>query len=88
MEVFQTNEFKKTVKKLHANQNKTLDEIIKIIQKNPVVGEEKIGDLAGIRVYKHHILKQLVLIAYKLDKNKITLMAIGTHQNFYRDLKK
>ncbi len=88
MEVFQTNEFKKTVKKLHANQKKTLDEIIKIIQKNPVVGEEKIGDLAGIRVYKHHILKQLVLIAYKLDKNKITLMAIGTHQNFYRDLKK
>lgn len=73
---------------MHANQKKTLDEIIKIIQKNPVVGEEKIGDLAGIRVYKHHILKQLVLIAYKLDKNKITLMAIGTHQNFYRDLKK
>ena len=56
---------------------------------DPSVGEEKKGDLKGIRVYKFNVLDQQILLAYKVNKNKkeIIFVACGGHENFYRDLK-
>ena len=90
MNVVQTNSFKKTTKKLHKNQKKDLDDAIMIIVKNPNIGEEKVGDLSGISVYKFKMVNQLTLLAYKYEDHTITLtlLALGTHENFYRDLKK
>lgn len=90
MQVLQTNVFKQAVKKLHANQKVDLDKAIKVIMKTPLVGEEKLGGLLGIRIYKFKMVKQLTLLAYLIDKKKIilTLLALGSHENFYRDLKK
>jgi mRNA-degrading endonuclease RelE of RelBE toxin-antitoxin system len=90
VQIFQTKTFKKTVSKLHSNQKKELDQAVKEIMNNPLVGEEKVGDLIGIRVHKYHMIKQLMLLAYQYDHNdpSITLLALGTHENFYRDLKK
>lgn len=94
MNVIQTSLFNKTVKKLHPNQKKDLDNAIKAIINNPSlgkqIGKQKIGDLAGVFIYKFKIIKQLMLLDYTYNDQTrtLTLLALGTHENFYRDLKK
>lgn len=89
MQIFQTARFSKTVKKLNPNQKKDLDKAIKTIITEPLIGEEKKGDLRGIRVYKFQMVNQLTLLAYSFNEDQIilTLIAIGSHQNFYKGLK-
>ena len=87
MLIQQTRSFKNKVKKLHKNQKAELDLAVKNIVNNPLIGEEKIGDLAGVRVYKFYIQKQLTLLAYMYSDDMITLLTFGSHENFYRDLK-
>ncbi len=90
MEILQTPTFKRYVKKLHKNQKRDLDKAIKEIADNPYVGEIKKGDLDGVRVYKFKMIKQLTLIAYEFHANQLQLimLTMGTHENFYRNLKK
>lgn len=90
MQVFQTKIFSRAVKKLHANQKKDLDEAIRAIISDPGLGDMKVGDLAGVSVYKFKMVNQLTLLAYSYENKTITLtlLAIGSHENFYRDLKK
>lgn len=90
MNIIQTLSFKKTVNKLHKNQKKDLDDAVKAIVDNPNIGDEKIGNLSGVSVYKFKMVKQLTLLAYTHEDQTITLtlLALGTHENFYRDLKK
>jgi hypothetical protein len=64
-----------------------MDGAVKAISDKPEIGEAKVGDLAGVYVYKFKINKQLTLLAYGFDKNAIQLLNIGGHENFYRDLK-
>lgn len=88
MKVIITHVFKKSAKKLMRNQIKMVEDAIDEIVKNPEIGELKRGDLAGIRVYKFYIHKQLMLLAYQYFEKKIVLFSLSTHENFYRDLKK
>lgn len=90
MKIVQTNSFSKAVRKLHANQKADLDTAVKAIMDNIRIGEEKLGDLAGIFVYKFRMVNQLMLLAYSYNENLITLnlLALGSHENFYRDVKK
>ncbi len=90
MNILQTSSFQKAVKKLHSHQKKELDIAIKRIAENPVIGEPKVGDLAGVRVHKFKMIGQLTLLAYTFEDTTITLtlLAIGPHENFYRNLKK
>ena len=89
-QVLQTPTFKKAVKKLHKNQKEDLDEVIKQLMADPLLGEQKKGDLAFLRVYKFNMVKQLTLLGYSYEDGTVTLelMALGSHENFYRDLKK
>lgn len=89
MQILQTRSFQRNVKKLHANQKQALDEAVRAIIQNPALGEMKTGDLAGIQVFKFKMVTQLTLLAYIYDSNVITLtlLALGSHENFYRDLK-
>jgi mRNA-degrading endonuclease RelE of RelBE toxin-antitoxin system len=89
MQILQTQSFKKSTKKLHVNQKQQLDNAIRILVDKPNSGEVKRGDLADVRVYKFHMVNQLVLLAYQYDSQNciITLLALGSHENFYRDLK-
>ena len=50
----------------------------------------KVGDLAGIQVFKYKFKTQLFLLAYEYvdDELLLTLIEHGTHENFYRDLKR
>ena len=90
MQIVQFSSFQKMVKKLHANAKQDLDKAVKELMRNPLAGELKKGDLSGIRVYKFRMINQLTLLAYMFDEanESLTLLALGSHENFYRDLKK
>ncbi len=89
MRLFVTPTFERTVKKLHPRQKAELDEAIRVIASHPECGEVKIGDLINIRVYKFRLANQLCLLAYRvLDSDSLKLLALGPHENFYRDLKR
>lgn len=88
VEVLQTAIFAKRKKRLKKNQLNDLDEAIRKIVKNPTIGEKKAGDLSDIWVYKFRMVKQEYLLAYQWDPSKRILIALGVHENFYRDLKK
>jgi len=81
--------FERVVKKLHPNAKKDLDKAVKTIVGNPHAGDMKKGDLNGVRVYKFKMVKQLTLLAYKHNETakSLVLLALGSHENFYRDLK-
>jgi len=90
VKILQTPTFKKQVKKLHKNQKRDLDDAIKTIVKNPLIGQEKKGDLNDVQVYKFKMVKQLTLLAYEFyqDELQLIMLALGTHENFYRNLKR
>ena len=88
--VVQTPTFKKAVKKLKPNQKKDLDVTVKALMAKPALGEQKKGDLAFLRVHKFKMNKQLTLLGYSFNDGTLTLelMALGSHENFYRDIKR
>ena len=87
MKVSQTNSFKRTVKKFKENEKNALDEAVKQILSDPEIGEQKSGDLRHVWVYKYKLKVMLYLLAYSYNEEEITLLAVGFHENFYRDLK-
>lgn len=88
--VVQTPSFKKVVKKLKPNQKQDLDIAVKILVQDPKLGEQKKGDLAFLRVYKFKMSKQLTLLGYSYEDGALVLelITLGSHENFYRDLKR
>lgn len=90
MQVLQTPTFKKAVKKLKSNQKMELDSAVRLLIKNPKSGEQKKGDLAFLRVYKFKMNKQLTLLGYSFNEGSLVLelMALGSHENFYRNVKR
>ena len=88
-QILQTPTFKKAVKRLHKNQKTDLDNAIKELMKEPLLGEQKKGDLSFLRVHKFKMVKQLMLLGYSYEDGTVTLelMALGSHENFYRDIK-
>jgi mRNA-degrading endonuclease RelE of RelBE toxin-antitoxin system len=90
MKVLQTNEFAKAIKKLPRQQKIVVDAAVKSIMTNPAIGEMKVGDLTGVRVHKFRIQQQEILLAYEYSESDIILylLKLGSHENFYRDLKR
>ena len=93
LKILETPSFGRVVKKLHARDKKVVDKAVGAIAANPTIGEEKKGDLAGIFVYKFKLNKQEVLLAYLLKPSKaapeeVVLLSLGSHENFYENLKR
>lgn len=88
-QILQTPTFKKAVKKLHKNQKMDLDNAIRQLLTDPYLGEQKKGDLSFLRVYMFKMVKQLTLLGYSYEDGTVTLelIALGAHENFYRDVK-
>jgi mRNA interferase RelE/StbE len=80
--------FKKAYKKLAKTNKVAVNEAIHAIANEPRLGEEKKGDLSGVYVYKFKISHQQMLLAYEWDYENRILLALGVHENFYRDLKR
>ncbi len=87
MKVIQSPSFARRIKKFHIDQKKSLDYHIKKLLENPNIGEGKKGDFQGVFVYKFKLKAQQYLLAYRIKKNRLELIMIGPHENYYRDLK-
>ena len=69
MRIVQTPFFKRSYKKLHTNHIKSVDDAIRHILSDLLCGEEKKGDLSGVRVYKFRILNEQFLLAYEHNQD-------------------
>jgi mRNA-degrading endonuclease RelE of RelBE toxin-antitoxin system len=89
VEILHYPSFLRAIKRLRKNEKKDLDNAVRAVASDTSIGELKKGDLNGIRVYKFHMVNQLALLAYEYDdvNDELTLLAFGSHENFYRDLK-
>jgi len=87
MSVLYKSVFEKFVKKQTRAFQLAIEDETEKINKNPDIGEIKKGDLSGFMVHKFKFQKQEYLIAYKLQNNDMVFYMIGTHENFYRELK-
>ena len=89
MRVLVTPTFERAVKKLHKQQKAALDEAVRTVVGQPEAGETKVGDLAGVQVYKFRMGNLLCLLAYRvLDENTLKLLMVVPHENYYRDHKR
>lgn len=88
--------FAQFVKKQNRPFQAVIEDHVSVICTDPEIGEQKVGDLAGIRVYKFKYQRQPYLIAYRpatkpaesLQILLIDFYKVGTHENFYAELKK
>lgn len=87
-EIYLSPAFARKVKKLRKQEKEELDEAVRYIQSDPSSGQQKVGDLAGVFVHKFKMSKKLTRLSYIYDEREINLLTFGSHENFYRDLKK
>lgn len=87
--------FVQFVKKSHKPLQLAIEDAVAVICSNPMLGELKVGDLAGVRVYKFSFNRMQYLVAYQLtgfDAQAVFLaidfLKIGSHERFYESLKK
>lgn len=78
--VFFSPLFGRKVKKLNKKVKEKLDEEIRKIVSNPIIGEEKKGDLRGVRVHKFKIKRKQILLAYKDLAKELLLLTFGSHE--------
>jgi len=64
-----------------------LDNEIRKILETPSIGNEKTGDLKNIFVHKFKIKEKQYLLSYRTKQDTLELITIGSHENYYRDLK-
>jgi mRNA interferase RelE/StbE len=87
MKIYQSRLFEKKVKKMSKAEKDALDREVRNIAENPNIGEEKKGDLKGVFVHKFKLKTNLYLLAYRKAGTDLELIMIGSHENYYRDLK-
>jgi mRNA-degrading endonuclease RelE of RelBE toxin-antitoxin system len=92
--------FSKFVKKAHKPLQLAIEDAVEEVCENPEVGEAKVGDLAGIWVYKFRFNRQEYLVAYRPPSSEarkqgvgvelliIDFYQVGLHENFYDELKR
>lgn len=88
VQVQQSATFNRAYKRFHPKQKADMDDAVAEIVRDPTVGDAKKGDLAGAYVYKFKCCGQLTLLAYEYDPGTRLLLLLGSHENFYRDLKR
>ncbi len=90
IEVFESRRFGKALKKLPDAALKVVEDEIDRLIANPLLGEQKKGDLAFLRVHKFPLNRQQMLLAYSWQQERLHLfqLSFGSHENFYDDLKR
>ncbi len=87
MKIYQSRSFENKIKKFSKQEKAILDEEIEKIINNPLIGEEKKGDLREIHIYKFKIKSIQYLLSYRMIKDGLELIMIGPHENYYSELK-
>ena len=59
------------------------------IIENPQIGEQKKGDLSYLHVHKFDLSGRQTLLGYHFKEQELQLfmMQLGSHENFYQDVK-
>ena len=86
--IIQSPLFLKKKKRLNKTKIKALDDAVRKIIEAPEIGQLKVGDLRGVRVYKYRNMETWTLLAYEVSDDTLYLYTFGTHEKFYRALKK
>lgn len=89
IKVFEARRFTKALNKLPKKQLRLVEDEIENIITNPLLGDQKKGDLAYLRVHKFQLNNQLVLLGYSwIDAQlELYLLQLGSHENFYKEIK-
>ncbi|MFM2618647.1 type II toxin-antitoxin system RelE/ParE family toxin (plasmid) [Vibrio alginolyticus] len=92
IDVYESKRFSKALDNLNLSEDLQAivdDEIDKIID-NPEIGTRKKGDLSYLWVHKFKLHNQEVLLGYSWVENKLELylLSLGSHENFYNEMKK
>ena len=87
MKIYQSRLFERKVKEMSKAEKDALDHEVRNIAEKPNIGEEKKGDLKGVFVHKFKLKTNLYLLAYRKSGTDLELVMIGSHENYYRDLK-
>jgi mRNA interferase RelE/StbE len=87
-QVSQSPLFERKKDRLTKAEITVLDDIVRRLCEAPESGEAKKGDLKGVFVHKFKVRDKLFLLSYEFDDDEVLLLALGAHENFYRDLKR
>ena len=87
MKIYQSRLFEKKVKQMSKADKDSLDREVRNIAENQNIGEEKKGDLRGVFVDKFKFKANLYLLSYRKTGVDFELVMVGSHENYYRDLK-
>jgi mRNA-degrading endonuclease YafQ of YafQ-DinJ toxin-antitoxin module len=88
LRIIASNHFLKFKKKSPKKLQLAIDGQVKKLIEDPEICEQKKGNLKGIRVHKFTFGHQLLLLSYEVSENVLRLYTIGSHENFYKKLKK
>jgi len=96
LKIITSNYFLTFKKKAPEKLQLEIDNQVEKIIDNPEIGELKRGDLTGIRLHKFTARSQLLLLLYEYklvpeadkEDDVLYLYTIGSHENFYKKLKK
>ena len=90
--------FVQYVKKARKPLQLAIEDAVEAICADPEIGESKVGDLAGIWVYKFRFSRVQYLVAYRPSSEgegmmpveflTIDFYQVGPHENFYEALKR
>ena len=88
-DVSQTRRFLRQYKKLNDKTARDVDDAVIQVTKKPSIGKKKKGDLSELWVFKFRSGNQLYLLGYSMNDGLmlVYLESIGSHENFYRDIK-
>ena len=80
--------FKRVQKRLAAGRQAVVDDAMRAIIADLKIGDAKKGDLAGVHVYKFPLNREEMPFAYEWNPKTRVLLLLGSHENFYGDLKR
>jgi len=88
--VFETNRFAKSLEKLPPVYQEIVENEIDKIIAEPLIGNQKKGDLSHLWVHKFKIKNQQWLLGYNWNNEKliIHLLQLGSHENYYQEASK
>lgn len=87
-QIAMTPRFERSKRRLPPKGQLAVDEAVQKIAQDPLSGEPKSGALRMVRVVKFKVGPQQLLLAYTFHdkRNVVEVLAVGPHENFYRDL--
>jgi len=86
--VIQAPRFARAKRAFPAQVQLQIDQVVKAMLADALVGEPKAGALKGVRVEKFKVGPQQLLVAYTFTAKTQTveMLDVGPHENFYKGL--